>query len=89
MSRKVASIVVLGWALLYARGNGWQVLESLPSSYTCEQLRVARIDQDIQHEIGSALASQSGDNPMRVQAYQAAAAHVNGRYRCAEVQVTR
>jgi hypothetical protein len=87
MSRKVASIVVLGWALLYDRGgHAWQVLDSLPSSYTCEQLRVARIDQEIQHEIGSALASQSGDNPMRVQAYQAAASRVNGRYRCAEVQ---
>jgi hypothetical protein len=83
MNRRLGSALLLGYALLYDRGGrGWQAVEMLPTSWSCEQLKAARVDQDIQQEIGGALANQSGDNPMRVEAYRKAAARVSTRWRC-------
>jgi hypothetical protein len=83
MNRRLGSALLLGYLLLYDRGGrGWQLVETLPTSWACEQLKAARVDQDIQHEIGGALANQAGDNPMRVEAYRGATARVSARWRC-------
>ena len=87
LNRRLAMVLLLGWALLYDRGGrGWETLDVMPTSWTCDRLRTARIDEEVQREIGGALANQNVDNPMRVDAYRKAAAHVVGRYRCESVR---
>jgi hypothetical protein len=76
--------LLLTWALVYTRhGTDWKpVEENLDSSQTCEQLRSARILEETTREIGSALASQPADNPMRVEAWRRAEPRVRARWRC-------
>lgn len=76
--------VVLGWALFYARdGTDWRVVERLESEHTCSQVRAAHVASETRAEIGSALADQPADNPMRQQAVVRAERRVGPRYRCA------
>ena len=76
--------VVLGWALLYARdGSDWRMMEQLESEHTCAQVRAAHVATDTRAEIGSALADQPADNPMRQQAVARVERRVAPRYRCA------
>lgn len=75
--------VLLGFALLYDRGDrGWRVVEELPTSWACQELRRARIMDETLQEIGGALANQAVDNPLRLQAYRRAEPEVAARYRC-------
>jgi len=79
--------ILLGWVLLYSRhGNSWEPLTDAGSQYRCEQLLDARVAEDVQGEIGGALAGQSADNPMRQDAARRAERHVRDRYRCAETR---
>ena len=83
MGSRLRPLVLLGWALLYSRhGGDWRVVEDYPSSLTCERIRDARVDSEVQGEIGGALAAQSADNPLRREAYQHAERRVRERYRC-------
>ena len=81
--RCTLAIVVLGWVLMYARdGSDWRVIERIESEYTCTQVREAHVATDTRREIGSALADQPADNPMRQQAVARAERRVAPRYRC-------
>jgi hypothetical protein len=83
MKYHAAGMLALAWALLYSpEGREWEVLDEYPSEWSCLQGRTATADRDIQHEIGSALASQPADNPMRQAAYVRAERRVGARYRC-------
>ena len=82
--RKV--IVLLGWALLYSRyGNDWQIMNQFPASDLCTRVMDARVAETAQGELG-ALASQSGDNPMRQEAWARAEKHARAKFRCASIQ---
>jgi hypothetical protein len=82
--RKV--MVLLGWALLYSRyGNDWQVTNQFPDPDLCTRVMDARVAETAQGELG-ALASQSGDNPMRQEAWARAEKHARARFRCASIQ---
>jgi hypothetical protein len=81
--RKITPLALLGWALLYSRhGNDWKVVAEFPLAWHCERALDGRVDEETQAEIGGALATQSGDNPLRQAAYARAVRHVRGRYRC-------
>ena len=81
--RKITTLALLGWALLYSRhGGDWKVVEEFPRQWHCEEALDARVDKETQSEIGGALANQALDNPMRQTAYSRAVRHVRGRYRC-------
>ena len=76
-------VAVLGWALLYARnGTDWRVIERSESEYRCSQVLEAHVAIDTRTEIGSALADQPADNPMRQQAVARTERRVAPRYRC-------
>jgi hypothetical protein len=82
--RRTRAVVLFGWALLYARhGTDWQAVERAPNEHTCEQVRAAHVAGDSRIEIGSALADQPADNPLRQQAAARAERRVAPRYRCA------
>jgi len=80
-------MLLLAWALLYSpQGSGWDVVDEYPTEWSCLQGRTANADREIQVEIGSALASQPADNPMRQQAYARAERRINARYRCSYIR---
>ena len=83
MRHRGVGILLLAWALIYSRdGNEGDVLDEFASESHCMRVRTASIEGEIQDEIGSALASQTADNPMRQQAYERASRKVASRYRC-------
>jgi hypothetical protein len=82
MRRHGVCMLVLSWALLSSEGRGWDVVDEYPTEWSCLQGRTASVEREIQLEIGSALASQPADNPMRQQAYGRAERRVGARYRC-------
>ena len=86
MRRHAVCTLLLAWALLYSEGSGSDVLDEYPTEWSCLQGRTANIDREVQTEIGSALASQPADNPMRQQAYGRAARRVSARYRCSNTR---
>ena len=76
-------LVLFGWVLIHAGNDGvWKPLGDFAGSTTCEQVRDQSIANEALHAIGSALADQPADNPMRQQAYDRAARHIRDRYRC-------
>ena len=83
MVRLGSVLLLFGWVLIHAGHDGvWQPLGDFTSSVTCEQVRDSNVASEALREIGSALADQPADNPMRQQAYDRAARHVRERYRC-------
>ena len=83
MRHHAIGLLLVAWALIYSReGNDWSVVDEFGSETTCMRVRSATVDRETQDEIGSALASQPADNPMRQQAYERASRRVAGRYRC-------
>jgi hypothetical protein len=81
--RSAATLVLIGWALLYSRhGTGARVVEEFPYRAHCERAMDLHVDRETQREIGGALAVQAPDNPMRKAAYGRAERHVRDRYRC-------
>lgn len=82
-ARRRLGLLLLGWALLYGRGEDWETLDEFSSQVTCLRVRAAHVDDDVRDEMGSALADQPADNPLRQQAYQRAEQRVGDRYRCA------
>ena len=84
MDRRPAfPVLVLGWVLMYAGRDGWVKIGDFQSSTTCQQVRDADVANDVHREIGSVLASQPADNPMRQEASVRAERRVRERYRCA------
>ena len=81
--RSTLPVLVLGWVLLYAGRDGWVKLDDFHSSVTCQQVQDADVANDVRREIGSVLASQPADNPMRQEASVRAERRVRERYRCA------
>ena len=82
--RRTLTAVLLGWALFYTRdGTDWRVVEQVESEHTCSQVRAAHVASETRTEIGSALADQPADNPLRQQAVARAERRVGPRYRCA------
>ena len=76
-------LLFLGWVLMSASRDGaWQPVDDFPGSLTCERVRSIRVADEVRREIGSALADQPADNPMRRQAYEHAERRVRERYRC-------
>lgn len=75
--------MLLGWALLYAKRDGdWRPLEQYPSESTCLRVRSVSVANEVRGEIGSALADQPADNPIRQQAAARVERRVGERYRC-------
>jgi hypothetical protein len=76
-------LAVLGWVLMHARREGdWQPLDTFVSGTTCERVRAVDVASDLRNAIGSALADQPADNPMRQEAVRRVEPRVNQRYRC-------
>jgi len=76
-------LAVLGWVLLYARGgNDWRPLDTFVSETTCERVRVVDVANDTRNAIGSALADQPVDNPMRQEAVRRVEPRMSQHYRC-------
>lgn len=83
MRHRNVRMLLLAWALVYSRDGGdWEVLDEFASESHCMRVRSASVDRETQEAIGSALASQTADNPLRQQAYDRASRRVAGRYRC-------
>jgi hypothetical protein len=78
-----AVLSLLGWVLLAAGRDGdWQARGSYPSELTCTRVMTVAVSDDVRREIGSVLADQPVDNPMRRQAWDHAERRVRQRYRC-------
>jgi hypothetical protein len=76
---------LLAWVLMHAgSGGGWDPVGAFPTELTCMRVRAISISEEAQEEMGSALADQPFDNPMRQQAYARAEKKVGARYRCVE-----
>ena len=76
--------ILLAWVLLYSRhGQSWEPLVDAGSESRCQQVLDARVSEDVQSEIGGALAGQPADNPLRQNAVRSAERRVRERYRCA------
>jgi hypothetical protein len=83
MGHRGVGLLLVVWALIYSReGYGGNLVDEFASESTCLRVRAANVDHEIQNEIGSALASQPADNPMRQQAFDRASRRVAARYRC-------
>lgn len=75
--------VLAGWVLLTtASSGGWRPLGTYDQEWLCAHVRADAIDRAVQAQIGSALAAQPADNPLRQEAYRRAEPHVRGRFRC-------
>jgi len=84
MSPLARALVLTGWILLTnpPSSGGWRPLGTFEQEWLCAHVRADAIDRDVRAQIGSALASQPPDNPLRQEAYRKAEAHVRDRYRC-------
>lgn len=76
------ALPLLAWFLIYGRDGDWRPIDELNSETTCLHLRAQAVDNDIRSEIGSALADQPADNPLRRDAFRRAERRVGARYRC-------
>jgi hypothetical protein len=82
-TRTLRRLAVLGWVLMHAAREGdWKPLDTFASETTCERVRVVDIATDTRNAIGTALADQPVDNPMRQEAVRRVEPHVSQRYRC-------
>ena len=80
---RVVRRLLIAWALIHAGRDGvWETLGEFTGPLTCEQVRDSNVANEATREIGSALADQPADNPMRQQAFERAARRVRDRYRC-------
>lgn len=85
MQRRLATMVFLGWAVLYSRhGSQWQQVADTESLDRCEQVRSMLVGSEATREMDDALEMQAPDNPMRMQGFARAARRVAARYRCQE-----
>ena len=76
-------VAIAGWMLVYSRhGTEWLPMGQYSSSSTCHRVMDARAHDEASREMGTALASQPADNPMRQRAYQRAWRRVQPRFRC-------
>jgi hypothetical protein len=81
--RWTLGLLLFGWMLIHAGHDGaWDPIGDFRGSDTCERVRESDVASDTLREIGSALADQPVDNPIRQQAYERAERHVRERYRC-------
>lgn len=77
------ALTLTTWTLLYSRhGTEWRPLDEFTSPVTCQRVREAWVAREADREIGSALASQPADNPMRRRAMTRALRRVDSRFRC-------
>jgi hypothetical protein len=77
------AITLTTWTLLYSRhGTEWLRLDEFASGSTCGRVRQAWITREASREIGSALASQPPENPLRQRAMSRALQRVDSRFRC-------
>src|SRR2546428_6587437 len=73
MTRPAAAVVLAGWVLLMGGpSGGWRPLGTYEQEWLCAHVRADAIDRAAVAEIGSALASQPRDNPLRREAYRRA-----------------
>ena len=83
MTRLARAVVLGGWILLVnAPSGGWRPLGTYGQEWLCAHVRADAIDRAAVAEIGSALASQPRDSPLRREAYRRAETHLRDRYRC-------
>lgn len=79
----VLAIALTTWALLYSRhGTGWLQLDEFTSGSTCHRVQQAWVQREAAREVGSPLASQTADNPLRQRALDRALRKVSPRFRC-------
>jgi hypothetical protein len=71
---------LLAWFLWY---GDWRPIEQANNESMCLQMRSQAVTNAANGEIGSALADQPADNPMRQEAYRRAERKANDLYRCA------
>src|SRR2546422_9235905 len=83
MTRPAAAVVLAGWVLLMGGpSGGWRPLGTYGQEWLCAHVRADAIDRAAVAEIGSALASQPRDNPLRREAYRRGGTHPRGPYPC-------
>jgi hypothetical protein len=76
-------LALAGWVLLTsASSGGWRAVGTYEQEWLCAHVRADAIDRDVRTQIGSALANQPADNPIRQEAYRRAETHMRDRYRC-------
>jgi hypothetical protein len=80
--RSMRRLLVLGWVLIHAGRDGWEKVGDFYSSVTCQQVCDVDVANAVQREIGSVLANQPVDNPMRQEAYGRAERRIRPQYRC-------
>jgi hypothetical protein len=76
--------LVAGWLLVHSAGgrDEWREVSDFGTESQCDYGRTAEVERATLEHIGSALASQPVDNPMRQDAYRRAYDRVRGQYRC-------
>jgi len=77
--------LVAGWLLVYnagGRNDEWREVSDFGTESQCDYGRTAEVERATLQRIGTALASQPVENPMRQDAYRRAYEHVRGQYRC-------
>ena len=60
----------------------WSAVERGPYDAHCGRLLAGRVNAETLDRIGTVLAAQPADNPLRQDAYRRAERHVAPRYRC-------
>src|SRR2546425_13275657 len=81
MTRPAATVVLACWVLLMGGpSGGWRPLGTYGQEWLCAHVRADAIDRAAVAEIGSALASQPRDNPLRREAYRRGATHPRGTH---------
>ena len=89
-SHTVLALTLTTWTLLYSRhGTMWRPLEDFTSGSTCRRVRSAWVEVEATKEIGSVLASQPADNPLRDRAIGRAREQVGARFRCVDSRRSR
>src|SRR3989454_12102752 len=82
MTLLAKAVVLAGWVLLMSGpSGGWRPVGTYEQEWLCAHVRADAIDRAAVAEIGSALASQPRDNPLRQEADRRAAKQPADLYR--------
>jgi hypothetical protein len=83
----LATVLLASWVLMFNpepddRRSQWRQVGRYPTSPMCEYALAGEVRRTSEQRIGSALASQPVDNPMRQSAFSRAYDRVQTQYRC-------
>jgi hypothetical protein len=83
----LATVLLAGWVLMFNaepddRRSEWRQVGRYPTSPLCEYALTGEVRRISEQRIGSVLASQPADNPMRQSAFGRAYDRAQKQYRC-------